>query len=154
MSPTCQHTLARSASFSGVGVHSGRMVNVTVRPAAPGAGVRFIRTDLAGRNRVVAASAICVSDTRLSTTIANTDGVTVATVEHLMAVFCALAIDNAVVEIDGPETPIMDGSCQPFVRAIDRGGRIAQPAMEPVEDVHSQQAEELEIPSFLRRLAN
>jgi UDP-3-O-[3-hydroxymyristoyl] N-acetylglucosamine deacetylase len=101
---------------------------VTVRPAAPGAGVRFIRTDLAAHNRVVTATAACVSDTRLSTTIANADGVTVATVEHLMAVFCALAIDNAVVEIDGPETPIMDGSCQPFVRAIDRGGRIAQPA--------------------------
>jgi UDP-3-O-[3-hydroxymyristoyl] N-acetylglucosamine deacetylase len=128
LSSICQHTLARPASFSGVGVHSGRSVNVTVLPAAPGTGIRFVRSDIDDRTRMVAATASAVCDTRLSTTIGNADGVTVSTVEHLMAVFCGLAVDNAIVEIDGPEAPIMDGSCQPFVRAIDRAGRMAQPA--------------------------
>jgi len=128
LSSIYQHTLARSASLSGVGVHSGGMVNVTVRPAPPGAGIRFVRRDAVQANKTVAAAASCVCDTRLSTTIGNDDGVTVSTVEHLMAVFCGLAIDNAVVEIDSPEAPIMDGSCQPFVRSIDRAGRITQHA--------------------------
>jgi UDP-3-O-[3-hydroxymyristoyl] N-acetylglucosamine deacetylase len=128
LSSICQHTLARPASFSGVGVHSGRPVNVTVLPAAPGIGIRFVRTDVNNLSRIVAATASSVCDTRLSTTIGNGDGVAVSTVEHLMAVFCGLSIDNAVVEIDGAEAPIMDGSCQPFVKAIDRGGRMAQPA--------------------------
>ncbi len=128
MSSICQHTLARPASFGGVGVHSGRSVSVTVLPAAPGVGIRFVRTDVAGSARMVAATASAVCDTRLSTTLGNTDGVSVSTVEHLMAVFCGLAVDNAIVEIDGPEAPIMDGSCQPFVRAIDRAGRTPQPA--------------------------
>jgi UDP-3-O-[3-hydroxymyristoyl] N-acetylglucosamine deacetylase len=128
LSSICQHTLARPASFGGIGVHSGRSVDVTVRPAAPGSGIRFVRTDIAQSTRIVEATVSAVCDTRLSTTIGNTGGVMVSTVEHLMAVFCGLAIDNAIVEIDGPEAPIMDGSCQPFVRAIDRGGRMAQPA--------------------------
>ncbi len=128
MSSICQHTLARPAAFSGVGVHSGRSVNVTVLPAAPGTGIRFVRTDVDDASRMMVATASAVCDTRLSTTIGNTDGVTVSTVEHLMAVFCGLAVDNAIVEIDGPEAPIMDGSCQPLVRAIDRAGRMAQPA--------------------------
>jgi UDP-3-O-[3-hydroxymyristoyl] N-acetylglucosamine deacetylase len=129
MSSIYQHTLARPTSFSGVGVHSGRSVGVTVRPAAPGAGIRFVRTDVSDADRTVAASALSVCDTRLSTTIANADHVAVSTVEHLMAVFSGLAVDNALVEIDGPEAPIMDGSCQPFVRAIDRAGRITQHAL-------------------------
>ena len=128
MSSICQHTLARPTSFSGVGVHSGQSVNVTVRPAAPNHGIRFVRTDVAESSPIVPANASAVSDTRLSTTIGNAAGVVVSTVEHLMAVFCGLAIDNAIVEIDGSEAPIMDGSCQPLVRAIDRGGRMAQPA--------------------------
>ena len=128
MSSICQHTLARPAAFSGVGVHSGRSVNVTVSPAAPGTGIRFVRTDVAQSGRALVATASAVCDTRLNTTLGNAEGVTVSTVEHLMAVFCGLAVDNATVEIDGPEAPIMDGSCQPFVRAIDRAGRMAQPA--------------------------
>ena len=128
MSSICQHTLARPAAFSGVGVHSGRSVNVTVSPAAPGTGIRFVRTDVAQSGRALVATASAVCDTRLNTTLGNAEGVTVSTVEHLMAVFCGLAVDNATVEIDGPEAPIMDGSCQPFVRAVDRAGRMAQPA--------------------------
>jgi UDP-3-O-[3-hydroxymyristoyl] N-acetylglucosamine deacetylase len=128
LSSICQHTLARPASFRGVGVHSGRRVSVTVSAAPPGAGIRFVRTDLEGAKREVLATSSSVCDTRLCTTIGNQDGVAVSTVEHLMAVFCGLSIDNVIVEIDGPEAPIMDGSCQPFVRAIDRAGRAAQPA--------------------------
>jgi UDP-3-O-[3-hydroxymyristoyl] N-acetylglucosamine deacetylase len=114
--------------LSGIGVHSGRLVNVTVMPAGPGTGIRFLRTDVGDANPIVVATASSVCDTRLSTTIGNADGVAVSTVEHLMAVFSGLGIDNAIVEIDGPEAPIMDGSCQPFVKAIDRAGRMAQPA--------------------------
>ncbi len=128
MSSICQHTLARPGSLSGIGVHSGRLVNVTVMPAGPGTGIRFLRTDVGDANPIVVATASSVCDTRLSTTIGNADGVAVSTVEHLMAVFSGLGIDNAIVEIDGPEAPIMDGSCQPFVKAIDRAGRMAQPA--------------------------
>lgn len=128
MSPFCQHTLARPTRFSGVGVHSGQAVNVTVSPAAPNTGVQFLRADLGKNSAAIAANSLAVCDTRLSTTIGSVEGGSVSTIEHLMAVFCGLGVDNALVEIDGPETPIMDGSCLPFVREIDRVGRIAQNA--------------------------
>ena len=118
-----QHTLASTAAFSGVGIHSGRTVSVEVRPAPAGAGVRFLRTDETARDQVVPARAEAVVDTRLGTTIANAEGVSVATIEHLMAVFAGLGIDNAIVAIDGPEVPIMDGSAAPFVRALEQAGR-------------------------------
>ena len=126
LSPFFQHTLAKPATFSGVGVHTGKPVSVTVLPAAAGAGIAFVRSDQHAGDRTVKACGDAVVDTRLCTTIANQDGATVSTVEHLMAVFCALGIDNAVVEIDGPEMPIMDGSCQLLVRAFDRAGRVHQ----------------------------
>lgn len=123
-----QHTLASGAVFCGVGIHSGRTVTVEVRPAAPGAGIVFLRIDEATRDPFIPARAEAVSDTRLGTTVANADGVSVATVEHLMAVFAGLEIDNAVVAIDGPEVPIMDGSSAPFVRALEQAGRRPQGA--------------------------
>ncbi len=140
MTPHLQHTLAASFAFTGVGVHTGAAVNVTISPAATDAGVTFIRTDVQDRDRVVPARAERVCETRLGTVIGNETGVTVSTVEHIMAAFCGLGIDNAVVEIDGPEAPIMDGSCEPFVRLIDRVGRRPQRAtrgymeiLEPIE---------------------
>ncbi len=128
MSPYCQHTLARPVTLEGVGVHTGKLVNLAILPALPGAGISFVRIDEHDRDRCIPARADAVCDTRLSTTIGNADEVSVSTVEHLMAVFCALGVDNAVVEIDGPEAPIMDGSCLPWVRAIDRAGRVMQNA--------------------------
>lgn len=123
-----QHTLAAPITFNGVGIHTGAMIEVTLRPAPANAGVRFIRADVEGRDPVVPARGEAVCQTRLGTVIGNADGVTVSTIEHLMATLCGLGIDNVVVEIDGPEVPIMDGSCAPFLAIIDRAGRRPQDA--------------------------
>lgn len=128
MSPSQQHTLAGPAIFAGVGIHTGEHVRVSIRPAAAGAGIVFVRTDVKDRNNQIPASGLGVSATQLGTVIANSAGVTVSTIEHLMAAFCAIGVDNAVVELDGAEVPIMDGSSQPFVQVIDRTGLRRQDA--------------------------
>ena len=122
-----QQTLAGPAIFAGVGLHSGERVRAVVLPAPTGSGIVFVRTDLKGDNRV-AAHGSKVVNTRLNTVISNDAGVTVSTVEHLMAALAALDVDNAVVELDGSEVPIMDGSAEPFVRMIDHTGRRRQEA--------------------------
>jgi UDP-3-O-[3-hydroxymyristoyl] N-acetylglucosamine deacetylase len=126
-----QHTLAGPAIFAGVGLHSGQRVRVSIRPAPVNSGIVFVRTDLpgngAGDNRVKAAPE-AVTQTRLCTVITNASGVSVATIEHLMAALAALDVDNAVVELDGPEVPIMDGSAAPFIQLLDRAGRRIQEA--------------------------
>jgi UDP-3-O-[3-hydroxymyristoyl] N-acetylglucosamine deacetylase len=114
-----------------VGIHTGAVVHAAIAPAAPGSGVTFIRTDIEGRDPRILARADNVCETRLGTVIGNADGVTVSTIEHVMACLSALAIDNAVISLDGPEAPIMDGSCEPFVRLIDRAGRRPQAAARP-----------------------
>jgi UDP-3-O-[3-hydroxymyristoyl] N-acetylglucosamine deacetylase len=129
LSPYLQHTIASPVFFDGVGIHSGEQVRVCVRPAAPGVGIGFFRTDVTDRDPLISARGDAVCQTRLGTVIGNAAGVTVSTVEHLMAVFSALNIDNAVVEIDGPEAPIMDGSSRPFVAILDHGGRRRQEAL-------------------------
>lgn len=123
-----QHTLAAPAIFAGVGVHTGERVRVSIRPAPADAGVNFVRTDLKGRDNRVAVAPDAVVKTQLGTVIGNAAGVTVSTIEHLMAAFSALDIDNATVELDGPEVPIMDGSALPFVTLLDRAGRRVQDA--------------------------
>ena len=122
-----QHTLAGPAIFAGVGLHSGQRVRAAILPAPTGSGIVFVRTDRGGDNRV-AARAGAVVQTRLNTVIGNAAGVTVSTIEHLMAALAALAVDNAVIELDGPEVPIMDGSALPFVQMIDHAGRRRQEA--------------------------
>jgi UDP-3-O-[3-hydroxymyristoyl] N-acetylglucosamine deacetylase len=111
-----------------VGVHSGRHAQVVIKPAPVDTGIVFVRTDITQRNNRVPALAAAVSKTQLNTEIANSAGVSVSTVEHLMAALAALRIDNAVIEIDGPECPIMDGSALPFVQLLDRAGRKVQDA--------------------------
>jgi UDP-3-O-[3-hydroxymyristoyl] N-acetylglucosamine deacetylase len=125
LSLSYQHTLAGPAICAGVGLHSGERVRVSIRPAPANAGIVFVRTDLSGDNRVPV-TAEAVTPTRLCTVITNSAGVTVATIEHLMAALAALDVDNAVVELDGPEIPIMDGSALPFVQLLDRAGRRQQ----------------------------
>jgi UDP-3-O-[3-hydroxymyristoyl] N-acetylglucosamine deacetylase len=127
LSLSYQHTLAGPAICAGVGVHSGQRVRVSIRPAPVNTGIVFVRTDLDGDNRV-RATAEAVTPTRLCTVIENASGVKVATIEHLMAALAALDVDNAVVELDGPEIPIMDGSALPFIQLIDRAGRRLQEA--------------------------
>lgn len=115
-----QKTIKKSISGSGVGLHSGKNVNITLRPAVTDTGIVFKRVDLPGSPSV---KAVCdyVSDTRLATTIKKGDAM-VATVEHLMAAFSLMRIDNVIVEIDGPEVPIMDGSASFFVKMIKEAG--------------------------------
>lgn len=136
-----QHTLAGPAVFAGVGVHSGRHVRVAIRPAPADHGIVFVRGDLSGENRIPV-SAEAVVRTQLNTEI-GAGGVTVSTVEHLLAALAALSVDNAVIELDGPELPIMDGSAAPFVKLVDQAGRRTLDAprryieiLEPIEVVH------------------
>jgi len=126
VSQLLQHTLAGPAVCAGVGVHSGRHVRLAIRPAATNTGVVFVRTDVSDRDNRVPVMPHAVSRTQLNTEISNDAGVAVSTIEHLMAAFAALDIDNVVVEIDGPEVPIMDGSALPFVQLLDRAGRRPQ----------------------------
>jgi UDP-3-O-[3-hydroxymyristoyl] N-acetylglucosamine deacetylase len=128
LSPYLQHTVASPAQLDGVGLHSGQTASISICPAKAGAGVVFVRTDVEGPASIVRARADGVCDTRLGTTIGNAHGVTVSTIEHLMAAFAGLGIDNAIIELNGPEVPIMDGSAEPFVHAVDAAGRRQQQA--------------------------
>ena len=123
-----QQTLASPAIFAGLGLHTGQHVRVAVRPAAAWSGIVFVRTDVTDLDNRVPVSGEAVVQTQLGTVIGNDDKVTVSTIEHLMAALCALGIDNALVELDGPEVPIMDGSSEPFVQLLDRAGRRRQDA--------------------------
>lgn len=129
MSVDRQHTVAGPVIFAGVGLHSGAHVRVAVRPAAPDTGIIFLRTDIRDRDNRVPVSGAAVCNTRLSTVIGNMIGVTVSTIEHLMAALAALNIDNAIIELDGPEAPIMDGSSAPFITMLDRAGVRRQEAV-------------------------
>ena len=124
--PLLQHTLSGPAVCAGVGVHSGQQVRIAVRPAPVNTGVVFVRSDVSDRDNRIPVSPQSVSCTQLNTKISNASGVSVSTIEHLMAALSALEVDNAVVEVDGPEVPIMDGSAQPFVQLLDRAGRRTQ----------------------------
>ena len=115
-----QHTVRDDVSCTGIGLHSGKKVRLTIKPAPPDSGIRFFRKDLSGY-RGIKANWKNVIDTNMSTTI-GLNGCKVSTIEHLMAAFFGLGIDNARVEIDGPEIPIMDGSSAPFIFLIKSVG--------------------------------
>jgi UDP-3-O-[3-hydroxymyristoyl] N-acetylglucosamine deacetylase len=117
-----EHTLGGPAICAGVGLHTGRRVRMAIRPAPAGAGVTFVRTDVKNGDNRVPVSAEAVVATQLGTVIANSSDVRVSTIEHLMAAFAVLGIDNVTVELDGPEVPILDGSAQPFIELLDRAG--------------------------------
>lgn len=123
-----QHTLKASIDCTGVGLHSGVKVAMALRPAAPDTGILFRRTDVPGGEAMIPARWDAVVDTRLNSTIGNCDGVTVGTVEHLMAALSGCGVDNAIIEVDGPELPIMDGSSAPFVFLIECAGVAEQAA--------------------------
>jgi len=121
-----QTTLRRSTSVAGIGVHSGLPVKLTMNPADADSGIVFVRADANGRpERELRASARSVTATELATVLGDETGVLVSTVEHVMAALCGLGVDNCIVEIDGPEAPIMDGSAAPYVAAIDQAGVVA-----------------------------
>ncbi|GBF58911.1 UDP-3-O-acyl-N-acetylglucosamine deacetylase [Candidatus Phycosocius bacilliformis] len=117
-----QHTLAGQTSCVGIGLHTGKPVRVTLKPAGIDHGIVFVRQDAPEFARRIAALVDKVTTTELGTTLANSAGVTVATVEHLMAALFGMGVDNAVIEIDGPEVPILDGSSEPFIEMIEMVG--------------------------------
>ncbi|ESQ75554.1 UDP-3-O-acyl-N-acetylglucosamine deacetylase [Asticcacaulis sp. AC402] len=117
-----EQTLAHAAIIAGMGLHTGVPVRMVVRPAITGTGVVFVRSDIDGIDNRVPAVAHNVTKTNLGTVITNSAGVSVSTIEHVMAAFAAMSIDNVVVELDGPEVPIMDGSALPFVQLLDQAG--------------------------------
>ena len=123
-----QTTLASSVSFDGIGLHSGAPVHLVMHPAPAGHGIVFRRSDVTGPDARVPALWDRVTPSKLCTLLANDEGVSVSTVEHLMAALAGLGITNALIEIDGPEVPILDGSAAPFVRAIRAVGLRAQSA--------------------------
>jgi len=123
-----EQTIVAPAICAGVGVHTGRRVRLVVRPAAPGHGIVFVRTDVTDRDNRIPVSGEAVVDARLNTMIENAAGVRLSTIEHLMAALSALGVSNAVIEVDGPELPILDGSALQFVQLLDRAGFRRQEA--------------------------
>lgn len=123
-----QHTIQKEISTTGTGLHSGRAINLALKPAPTGHGIVFLRTDLKGDNRIPALWDK-VTDTRLCTVVANAAGASVGTVEHLMAALRGCAVDNILIELDGPEVPAMDGSSKPFVDMIEKVGIASQDAV-------------------------
>jgi UDP-3-O-[3-hydroxymyristoyl] N-acetylglucosamine deacetylase len=123
-----QKTTVAPAIIAGVGVHTGDRVRLAVRPAPVGAGIVFVRTDVTDRDNRIPVSGEAVVDARLNTMIENAAGVRLSTIEHLMAAFAALGVSNAVIEVDGPELPILDGSALQFVQLLDRAGFRRQEA--------------------------
>ena len=122
-----QKTIKNEISFSGIGLHSGKKSQVTIKPSEVNSGINFFRTDVSDlkKNALIMALWHNVSSTTLSTTISNGD-VSVSTIEHLMSALSGMHIDNALILIDGPEVPIMDGSSKPFVELFEKAGLVKQ----------------------------
>ncbi len=121
MSILTQKTLSKKISFKGIGVHTGKHVQITILPASPNTGILFKRVDLK-LNNIIHPNYSNVTDTTLCTTVSNEYKAKVSTIEHLMGAFYGIGIDNAIVEIDSQEVPIMDGSAKTFVENINKVG--------------------------------
>jgi UDP-3-O-[3-hydroxymyristoyl] N-acetylglucosamine deacetylase len=123
-----QTTIAERVSLSGIGVHSGIPVSIAFLPSEPNTGIVFRRIDFTGTSNEIRALVSEVGTTDLSTTLTNRDGVTISTVEHVMAAISGAGIDNLVIEIDGPEVPILDGTSAAFLAAFEDAGIVPQTA--------------------------
>lgn len=128
MGMVLQRTLKESIHCRGIGLHSGAKISLSLHPAAPGTGIVFRRIDKAGGGAEIPAVWQNAVSSALCTTVSNREGISVATVEHLMAAFAGLGVDNVLVELDGPEVPIMDGSAAPFVFLLECAGIVEQDA--------------------------
>jgi len=124
--PDKQHTLKNPVNISGRGLHTGILADLTLNPANPGFGFQFQRTDLPGKP-VIKADCDLVTDVSRGTTI-EANGAKVSTVEHILAALVGMGVDNCLIEINGPEVPIMDGSSEPFVELIEEAGITEQDA--------------------------
>src|ERR1019366_7168022 len=123
-----QTTLRSQATVTGVGVHSGLPVSLTLGPAPVDAGFIFVRTGLDGSDREVQATAESVIATEFATVLGDREGPLVSTAEHGLAALRGMGVDNATIDVDGPEFPIMGGSAAAFVAAIDKAGIVTQVA--------------------------
>ena len=123
--PDNQRTISKIITFQGIGLHSGKKCKVSIKPSMENTGITFVRKDLQGNNSIKALWSN-VTSTKLCTTIANDSGASASTIEHLMSALSGMHIDNAIVEIDSPEIPIMDGSAEPFVNLIEKVGITSQ----------------------------
>lgn len=135
-----QHTLKETAVFTGKGLHSGDAVTMVVRPAKVNHGIVFVRTDVDDVNNLIVARFDNVEISQLCTLLKNEAGVSVSTIEHVMAAFAGMGIDNAIVELNAGEVPIMDGSAMPFITEFEKQGLSTQDAprkairiLQPVE---------------------
>ena len=124
--PDKQHTLLHEVSISGTGLHTGLIVDMKLKPAAPGFGIQFQRVDLPGQP-VIKADCDLVTETNRGTTL-EYNGAKVSTVEHILAALVGMGVDNILIEINGPEIPIRDGSAEPFVQLIGETGVLEQDA--------------------------
>src|ERR1700752_2621744 len=147
MKSTRQTTLLSHVTVTGIGVHSGSPVSLTIGPADINSGFIFSRT---GSDREVQATASSVIATEFATVLGDHQGPLVSTAEHVLAALRGMGVDNATIEIDGPEVPIMDGSSAPFVEAIDRAGIVQQGAarrfieiLKPIQVTHGESFGEL-----------
>tara|TARA_B100000945_G_scaffold305938_1_gene292902 strand:- start:5262 stop:6188 length:927 start_codon:yes stop_codon:yes gene_type:complete len=116
-----QKTIKKFITFKGIGLHSGKNLIVKILPSQPNTGITFIRSDLK-KNNVISPNVFNVNDANFCTTISNEYGVRISTIEHLMAALYVKGVDNAIVEVNGPEIPIMDGSSKEFLELIDNVG--------------------------------
>ena len=123
-----QTTLRAPVTVAGVGVHSGAPATLVLGPASVDAGFIFVRTGVDGADRELVACADAVIATEFATVLGDREGPLVSTAEHVLAALRGMGIDNATIEVDGPEVPIMDGSAAPFVAAIERAGIVEQAA--------------------------
>ncbi len=121
-----QQTLRAESALTGIGLHSGENITMTVYPAKPDTGIVFVRTDFPAGQNEIPARWDYVSDTQMCTVIANEHGASVGTIEHFMSALRGCGIDNARIEIDGAEVPAMDGSAMPFVKMIEEAGIVSQ----------------------------
>lgn len=151
MRVTQQRTLARTVRCAGQGLHSGRPSTIAIKPAGANAGFAFRRVDLPAEDNLILVNSDAVQDTRLATTLGNAAGAQVQTSEHVLAALVGMGVDNAVIEIDGPEPPAMDGSSAPFARLIAEAGlrnlgapRRALRVLKPVEVFHEGKRARLE----------
>src|SRR5687768_12338276 len=128
-----QQTIKDELVISGAGIHTGQAVTMRLKPALPNTGINFQRTDLPEQT-IIKADVDNVVETNRSTTI-EVKGARVSTIEHLMAALTGMQIDNVLIEIDGEEVPILDGSAEPFVRALEKTGTTKQDAVKVYYDI-------------------
>lgn len=124
----CETTLQNAIPCTGIGLHGGQKIRMCLKPAPVGTGIVFCRTDVTDKDNLIPAIYTAVVDTQMCSCLGNQDGVTVSTIEHLMGALAGFGLTNVMIELDGPEVPVMDGSAKDFVTLIECAGIVRQDA--------------------------